>query len=316
MALADSKGFAFITGSAQGMGKAIALRLARDGFDIALNDVLSKVEQLKEVEREVQAVVGDGGEGGRKTGVFPGDVSDEESVKDMIAQAVEHFGPRLDVFVANAGIVTVKSIIDTDVEEWDRALAVNARGTFLCYKYAAIQMVSQGRGGRIIGACSVSGKRGRPGGIAYCGTKFAIRGMTQVAALDLAKYNITVNAYAPGATDTPLLGEVFTDDTEGKKQWEFLGTIPLGRIGQPSDIANLVSYLASKDAGYITGMSILATKTCGNNGSRRDQQAKRTLFALRSVSTEGFTSTSTKIVRCTMQLWYTFELWIKDWKCK
>ncbi|KAF5390034.1 hypothetical protein D9757_003881 [Collybiopsis confluens] len=268
----SSKGFAFITGSAQGIGKAIAVSLAKEGFDIGLNDVPSKLAQLKEVEQEIQAV-GGGGEG-RKTGIFPGDVSDEESVKGMIEQAVEHFGPRLDVFVANAGVIVLKSMLETSLEEWDKSFAINARGTFLCYKYAAIQMVSQGRGGRIIGASSVAGKRGRPGAISYCGSKFAIRGMTQVAALDLAKYGITVNAYAPGATETPMLAEVMTDNindrTEGSassKLIESLRTIPLGRIGKATEIASLVSYLASKDAGYITGQTAsVYTSSIGING--------------------------------------------------
>ncbi|KIK54411.1 hypothetical protein GYMLUDRAFT_904630 [Collybiopsis luxurians FD-317 M1] len=247
--MADSKGFAFITGSAQGIGKAIALRLAKDGFDIAINDIPSKNAQLKDVEKEIQVL-------GRKTGIFAGDVSNEESVKGMIEGAVKHFGSNLDVFVANAGIVTGKTIIDTPVEEWDKAMTINGRGTFLCYKYAAVQMISQGGGGRIIGASSVSGKRGRPRGITYCGTKFAIRGMTQVAALDLAKYGITVNAYAPGPIETPLLAELLADDTDGSKQAAYVGNIPVGRMGQPNDIANLVSYLASKDSGYITGQTI------------------------------------------------------------
>ncbi|KIK70274.1 hypothetical protein GYMLUDRAFT_187995 [Collybiopsis luxurians FD-317 M1] len=247
--MASPKGFAFVTGSAQGIGRAIALKLAADGFDVALNDIPSKIEQLREVEREAQAFE-------RKTGIFVGDVSDEKSVKDMIDEAVKHFGPDLDIFVANAGMTTDNSIIDAPVEEWDRIFAINARGTFLCYKYAAIQMISQGRGGRIIGASSVSGKRGRRGGISYCGAKFAVRGMTQVSALDLAKYGITVNAYAPGPIDTPMMAGLLEDDIDGSKRAEWLGSIPLGRMGQPNDIASLVSFLASKDAGYITGQTV------------------------------------------------------------
>ncbi|KIK70240.1 hypothetical protein GYMLUDRAFT_236652 [Collybiopsis luxurians FD-317 M1] len=245
----DKKGFAFITGSAQGIGKAIALKLAQDGYDIALNDIRTKSVELKDVENEIQAL-------GRKSAAFVGDVSDEESVRSIIERAVKYFNSNLDVFVANAGIVTNRSIVDTPVEEWDRVFAINARGTFLCYKYAAIQMISQGGGGRIIGACSVSGKQGRPGRISYCGSKFAIRGMTQGAALDLAKYGITVNAYAPGATDTSMLAESLADDAGGSRRAKYLANIPLGRASQPDEVASLVSYLASKDAGYITGQTI------------------------------------------------------------
>ncbi|KIK70271.1 hypothetical protein GYMLUDRAFT_549144 [Collybiopsis luxurians FD-317 M1] len=247
--MTETKGFAFVTGAAQGIGKAIALKLADDGFDIALNDLPSKIGQLKEVEQEVQTL-------GRKTGVFLGDVSDEEVVKDMIGEAVKHFGPGLDVFIANAGRTANKSIIETSVEEWDRIFAISARGTFLCYKYAAIQMISQGRGGRIIGASSIYGKRGRLGGISYSGAKFAVRGMTQVSALDLAKYGITVNAYAPGPIDTPLIADFLGDDPDGSKRAKWLANIPLGRPGQPSEVANLVSFLVSKDAGYITGQTV------------------------------------------------------------
>ncbi|KAF9069468.1 hypothetical protein BDP27DRAFT_1363309 [Rhodocollybia butyracea] len=236
--MSDKKGFAFITGSSQGIGKAIALRLAADGFDIALNDLPSKLEQLKDVEKEIQALQ-------RKTGIFVGDVSNEDSVKSVIESAVKQLGS-LDVCVANAGVFTNRSILDTPAEEWDRVFAINARGPFLCYKYAAIQMVSQGRGGRIIGACSLSGRRGRRGGVSYCGTKFAVRGMTQSAALDLAQYGITVNAYAP-------INDVIGDDHDGSKHKEYIQSIPLGRAAEPSDISNLVSFIASKESSYITG---------------------------------------------------------------
>ncbi|KAF5390029.1 hypothetical protein D9757_003884 [Collybiopsis confluens] len=245
----ESKGFAIITGSAQGIGRSIALKLAEDGFDIALNDIQSQIARLKEAEDDIQKL-------GRRCSIFVGDISNEEFVKGMIQEAASHFGSKLDVFVANAGVVANKSVIETPVEEWDRVFAINARGTFLCYKYAAVQMISQGGGGRIIGAGSVSGKQGRPNRISYCGTKFAIRGMTQVAALDLAKYGITVNTYAPGAIETTMLAESLADDTGGVKRAGYLKNIPMGRAGQTNEVASLVSYLASKDAGYITGQSI------------------------------------------------------------
>jgi len=246
--MSESKGVALITGSSQGIGRAIALRLAADGFDIALNDIPSKAEQLEVVAKEIQAI-------GRRSGVFTGDVSDENSVKGMIEGTVKHLGS-LDVCVANAGVVTSNSIVDTSMEEWDRTFAINARGTFLCYKYASIQMISQNRGGRIIRASSVSGKRGRRNGVTYCGTKFAVRGMTQAAALDLGKYGITVNAYAPGPIETSMLEELLSDDPDKSKHVEFLGNIPLGKAGQPNDVAGLVSYLASKDAAYVTGQTV------------------------------------------------------------
>ncbi|KAK7450577.1 hypothetical protein VKT23_012886 [Stygiomarasmius scandens] len=168
-----SKGIALITGAAQGIGKAIATKLASDGYDIGLNDLPSKQPRLEDLEKEIQGL-------GRRTAVFFGDVSDEGSVNAMIKGVVEFLGG-LDVMVANAGVVTATSLVETSTEEWDRTFAINARGTFLCYKYAAIQMITQGRGGRIIGACSISGKQGRDLGTTYCATKFAIRSLTQTS---------------------------------------------------------------------------------------------------------------------------------------
>jgi NAD(P)-dependent dehydrogenase (short-subunit alcohol dehydrogenase family) len=107
--------------------------------------------------------------------------------------------------VANAAIPVVKSVADTTVEEWDRIFAVNVRGTFLCYREAAAQMIAQGKGGRLIGACSISGKTGSDNAAAYASTKFAIRGLTQSAAADYGKHGITVNAYAPGCIETGFL---------------------------------------------------------------------------------------------------------------
>jgi len=251
--MSESKGVALITGSSQGIGRAIALRLAADGFDIALNDIPSKAEQLEVVAKEIRAI-------GRRSGVFTGDVSDENSVKGMIEGTVKHLGS-LDVCVANAGVVATKSIIDTSVEEWDRLFAINARGTFLCYKHASIQMISQNRGGRIIGACSVAGQRGSQNTVTYCSTKFAIRGMTQATAIDLGKYGITVNAYAPGPIETSLLDEFLSNTfSDSTKHAEYLRNIPLGKLGQPNDVAGLVSYLASKDSAFVTG------QTFGVNG--------------------------------------------------
>ncbi|KAK7034582.1 hypothetical protein VNI00_012211 [Paramarasmius palmivorus] len=193
-------GVALVTGSARGIGKAIALRLAQDGFDGALNDLSSKTDQLKDVEKEIMAI-------GKRTVVVTADVSNEDEVKQMIEKVVEVLGG-LDVMVVNAGICTAAPMVETSTELWEQTFAVNSRGTFLCYKYATIQMIKQGRGGRIIGASSGAGKQGAKYLMAYSASKFAVRGMTQSAAWEAAKYGITVNAYAPGAIDTELAQEV------------------------------------------------------------------------------------------------------------
>ncbi|EEB94689.1 hypothetical protein MPER_06455, partial [Moniliophthora perniciosa FA553] len=200
-------GVALVTGSAQGIGKAVALRLAKDGFDIALNDITSKHSQLQDVEREIEK------DFGRKTLIVTADVSSDEEVKSMVDKVVEALGG-LDVMVANAGVCPVASMLETSAETWERAFAINSRGTFFCYKYAAIQMIKQGRGGRIIGACSSAGKQGRLNSMAYSATKFAVRGMTQSAAWEVTKYGITVNAYAPGVIDTDMVKEL----SEGQKK--------------------------------------------------------------------------------------------------
>ncbi|KAJ8497200.1 hypothetical protein ONZ45_g12160 [Pleurotus djamor] len=132
--------------------------------------------------------------------------------------------------------------------------AINARGVFLCYKYAAQEMIKQGRGGRIIGASSIAGKQGFEGMSAYSASKFAVRGLTQAAAKDLARHGITVNAYAPGYVDTAMTRNLFKDDPEALLR--DITKIPVARLAEGDDIAALVSFLASKDAEYITGQSM------------------------------------------------------------
>ncbi|OAX39924.1 NAD(P)-binding protein [Rhizopogon vinicolor AM-OR11-026] len=255
------KGIALITGSAQGIGRGIALRLARDGFDIALNDMPNKGTQLESVATEIESL-------GRRVCVVPADVSANEQVKEMVDGAVTKLGG-LDVMVANAGVVVGSGLLlSSTVEAWDHIFSVNARGTFLCYKYAAMHMVEQGRGGRIIGASSVAGKFGFHSTCAYSATKFAVRGLTQVAALELGKYGITVNAYAPGVIQTPMSEDalnksknqttegVFGDPEATKWITSIYGNVPIKHVGQPADIASIVSYLASKEAHFITGQCI------------------------------------------------------------
>lgn len=254
--MSPQKGIALITGSAQGIGRSIALRLARDGFDIALNDVPVKSEQLAAVASEVEAL-------GRKACIVIADVTIEEEVKNMITDAVKELSG-LDVMVANAGIPGAKTVLETTVEDWERTFTVNARGVFLCYKHAAVQMISQGRGGRIIGASSIAGKIGFPSAAAYCASKFAVRGLTQTAALELGKHNITVNAYAPGVIQTQILDSIsdqsgnvsLADEDSTNYLTQLIGNRPIKHNGQPEDIASIVSYLASKEAHFITGQCI------------------------------------------------------------
>ncbi|KIJ16161.1 hypothetical protein PAXINDRAFT_11206 [Paxillus involutus ATCC 200175] len=250
-----SKGIALVTGSAQGIGRGIALRLAKDGYDIALNDIPSKYDQLRVVADDID-------KSGRKALVLPADVAVEEQVQEMVQEVAKELGG-LDVMVANAGVVQLLPLTSTGLGDWERIMAVNARGTFLCYKHAAERMIKQGRGGRIIGASSLAGKTGLPLASAYSASKFAVRGLTQTA--ELGRYGITVNAYAPGTIQTPMAeelasgvnSEALSSDQESAT-WiaNHVAVAPIKHLGQPEDIASIVSYLASKEAHFITGQCI------------------------------------------------------------
>ncbi|KAJ7312991.1 hypothetical protein DFH08DRAFT_436288 [Mycena albidolilacea] len=240
----SSKGTALVTGAAQGIGRSIALRLADDGFDVAVNDVSNNSEKLDALVDEIQGK-------GRASFKYIADVSQDEQVRAMISEVAEKHGS-LDVMVANAGVAGIMVPFgEVSVEDWDRVMNINSRGVFLCYKYAGNQMVKQGRGGRIIGASSFVGQQGI-GPAPYCASKFAVRGLTQAAARDFGAHGITVNCYAPGLIDTPMLGAVTRDAVVD----QFTKMSPLKQIGEPEDIAGLVSYLVSKEAKFITGQTI------------------------------------------------------------
>ncbi|KAF9459803.1 hypothetical protein BDZ94DRAFT_1324512 [Collybia nuda] len=246
----EHKGTALITGVVGGLGKAIALRLADDGFNIALNDLENNEDHLRTLSQEIS-------QKGRRTFIALGDVAQEADVQRMINLTVQDLGS-LDVMVANAGIASrVVPFQDIKVEDWDRVFNVNGRGVFLCYKYAAQQMIKQGRGGRIIGACSLAGKQQFASSAPYTSSKFGVRGLTQSAAKDLGPHKITVNAYAPGYIETPML----TAMRDGLGDWETfkqdrIERTPVRCLGQPEDIASIVSYIASKESHFITGQTV------------------------------------------------------------
>jgi len=244
------KGVALVTGAGQGIGRAIALRLASDGFDVALNDVPTREAMLATAAGEVAAR-------GRRAHCIIADVSIEKQVETMVADAVHTLG-RLDVMVANAGISLMKSFVDTTGDDFDRILSVNLRGTFLCYKYAGKQMMTQGPGGRIIGACSGTGKQGQASLSAYSASKFGIRALTQCAALEFGKHGITVNAYAPGPVKTPMWDdlEIGLGSPPGSLEEQLSKSAAVGYVGVPNDVAALVSFLASKDSHLLTGQAI------------------------------------------------------------
>ncbi|KAG1789036.1 uncharacterized protein HD556DRAFT_1447308 [Suillus plorans] len=256
--MSQSKGVALITGSAQGIGRAIAIRLAQDGFDLALNDLPGKKEVLEDFAAELRR----GGESESsyhpRTCIVTCDVSKEDEVKSMIDTTVDALGS-LDVMIANAGISGMVDLLSETLEGWDRMMKVNATSAFLCYKYATIQMVKQGRGGRIIGASSMVGIQATSPLMSYSASKFAVRAITQAAALQLGQYGITVNSYAPGIIATPMVVASKSQIAKrGDKVDYFQKTIDtsaVGYIGQPEDVASAVAYLTSKEAHFITGKS-------------------------------------------------------------
>jgi len=245
---------AIITGAAQGIGYAIALRLAADGLDIAINDLPSKTSEIDRVVEEIKSK-------GRRAIAVPADCTSEEAVEAMVDKVVLELGG-VDVMVANAGIGFVKSFLETTAEDWGRVWTTNVQSTMLCYKYAAMQMVKQGRGGRLIGAASAAGRKAFAKIGVYSASKFAIRGMSHSAAEELAKHNITVNTYAPSFIETSMTK--FEQDTENGgpvSTLKLLAGLPLTTPhAQPEVVASMVSFLVRPESHFITG------QTCGLDG--------------------------------------------------
>jgi len=239
---------ALVTGAARGIGRGIALRLAADGYDVAVNDIPGS-QTLLNVVKEIESM-------GRRSLAAFADVSQDDQVQSMIDEVVKALGS-LDIMIANAGVLKVGGLLNTSADDLDRALAINVRGVFLCYKYAARQMIAQGRGGRIIGASSLAGKQASAALIAYSASKFAVRGMTQAAAGELGEHGITVNAYAPGIIPTDMaetLHEGFVK--QGWQRATNQNSNPVGRLGTVDEVTAVVSFLASEGSSFVTGQSI------------------------------------------------------------
>ncbi|KAH9857615.1 NAD-P-binding protein [Lenzites betulinus] len=241
---------AIVTGGAQGIGEAIALRFAHDGLDVAVMDLPQKHDQLEEVVKVIEAK-------GRRALAVVGDVSLEADVAGMVDTTVQKLG-RIDVMVANAGTFNNKPILELNVEEFDNVMFVNARSVMLAIKHAGQQMVKQGQGGRIIAASSYAGKQGVINHSAYSASKFAVRGLVQSAALELRQHGITVNGYAPGLIITPFTMH-HDDEKNGGPGLTAVKNAGLAATnvkgGMPSDVAELVSYIAKPEAWYLTGAS-------------------------------------------------------------
>ncbi|NUL44194.1 acetoin reductase [Cellulosimicrobium funkei] len=254
MAATESR-VALITGAGRGIGRAIAERLADDGQDIIIADIPGAQENIDEVVTSVE-------QHGRRAVGVTGDVSNPADVERMVQEGTDALG-RLDVFVANAGIAQVDEILDVEPEALDRMLDVNIKGVYYSYQAAARRFIAQGTGGKIIAAASIVAFRPFPVLASYSATKWAVRGLTQAAAMEFAKHGITVNAYAPGVVGTAmwdLIDEKLTE-RDGKPRGSALqaqvDNILAGRVSEPEDVAKLVSYLAGPDSDHMTGQTVL-----------------------------------------------------------
>ena len=237
---------AMVTGAARGIGRAVAERLAADGLAVSVIDLTGAEEAAAAVGGPAHHL----------------DVTDPDQVDAAVAAHVERFGG-LDVMVANAGVAVTAPLLETTDEQWRRTFEVNVLGVVHCYRAAARQMIDQGRGGRLIGAASVAAHRAGKWQSAYSASKFAVRGLSQSLAQELAEHGITVNVYSPGVVQTPMWESI--DDALATRKGTAPGSelagmvagIPLGRLETPADVAGVVSFLASPDAGYVTGQSIV-----------------------------------------------------------
>lgn len=233
---------ALITGGNTGIGKTIALTLAQDGFDILLNYVVMEDEAMK-VKAEIESM-------GRQCTTLFADVSDYSAVEAMMKEAFAAYG-RIDVLINNAGITRDQLMLGITEEEFDKVIDVNLKGVFNCMKHAARKMLKQ-RSGKIINMASVVGIMGNTGQVNYSASKAAVIGMTKTIAKEFAPRNIQVNAIAPGYIQTAM-----TDKMNEEAKEKLMEKIPLKRLGQPEDIANAVSFLASDKANYITGQVLV-----------------------------------------------------------
>jgi meso-butanediol dehydrogenase / (S,S)-butanediol dehydrogenase / diacetyl reductase len=246
---------AFVTGAARGIGRAIALRLAADGLAVSLGDLPAMAAEADAAVAAIRA-------GGGTAASITLDVTDAAAVDAAVSAHSERFGG-IDVMVANAGVAVTAPLLETTPAQWEQTFAVNVLGVVRCYQTAARRMIAQGRGGRLIAAASVASHRGGQWQAAYSASKFAVRGLSQSAAQELGEHGITVNVYSPGVVHTPMWDAIDASlagrrgTPVGSEIAAMVPGIPLGRLETPQDVAGVVAFLASTDAAYITGQSIV-----------------------------------------------------------
>ena len=270
-----SEKVALVTGAGgeHGIGRAIATRLAKEGADLIVNDVVSDPyaydsndwEGTSSVVREIEGL-------GRQAVVILADISDADQVEALVDKGVERFG-HIDIFVSNAGSRPGPDrvpVVDLEEQAWDTVHKINLKGTFLSCRAVARHMINRGGGGKIITMSSMLGKQGSARCAAYAASKFGVIGFTQALAQELAPHHINVNAICPGIVDTErvsyIAAALSSEDISGE-EWRTSGRhaeamrqrdsdVPLGRVGVGEDVANTAVFLASSESDYLTGIAI------------------------------------------------------------
>lgn len=228
---------AFVTGASQGIGRACALRLAKDCAAVAV--AARNQEKLNDLVAEIAAA-------GGKAAAFPLDVSDEEQIKSAVKAAIAQFG-KIDILVNNAGITRDQLVMRMKRTDWDAVLQTNLTSAYICIQQVIGSMLKQ-RWGRIINISSVFGQTGQAGQANYAASKAGLIGLTMAIAREVGSRNITCNGVAPGFIETAMTA-ILSDEFKQNA----VKQIPLGRVGTPEDVASAVTFLASDDAAYITG---------------------------------------------------------------